>query len=142
MKLKFKKLNPEAAIPSFAHAGDSGMDVSACETVVVKARSFALIKTGIAAIIPPGYEIQVRPRSGLQCKHGIVGAWGTVDEGYRGDIGVALYNHTDEDYVVSKGARIAQLVLAPVVRPEIEETDDLGEATERGSSGFGSTGVM
>lgn len=141
MILKFKKLNPEATIPSFAHAGDSGMDVSACETVVVKARSFALIKTGIAAIIPPGYEIQVRPRSGLQCKHGIVGAWGTVDEGYRGDIGVALYNHTDEDYVVPKGARIAQLVLAPVVRPEIEETNDLGEATERGSSGFGSTGA-
>ena len=140
IKLKFKKLTETAKLPAYAHAGDSGMDICADDDVRIPSHTFAKISTGIAAVIPNGYEIQVRPRSGMQCVKGVVGAWGTVDEGYRGEIGVALYNHSDSPYVVKRGDRIAQLVLAPVVRADIEETDDLGEATERGTNGFGSTG--
>ena len=140
IKLKFKRLTNTAKLPAYAHEGDSGMDICADETVSILPNSFAKIHTSIAAVIPEGYEIQVRPRSGMQCVKGIVGAWGTVDEGYRGEIGVALYNHSNEVYTVNRGDRIAQLVLAPVVRADIEETDDLGEDTERGTGGFGSTG--
>lgn len=140
IKLKFKRLTDSAKLPVYAHAGDSGMDICADENVQILPHSYAKIHTSIAAVIPDGYEIQVRPRSGMQCVKGIVGAWGTVDAGYRGEIGVALYNHTDDCYIVNRGDRIAQLVLAPVVRVDIEETDDLGEQTERGSNGFGSTG--
>lgn len=139
MKLKFKKLTETAKLPSYAYAGDSGMDICADENVQILPRSFAKIHTGIAAVIPDGYEIQVRPRSGLASK-GVVAAFGTVDSDYRGEIGVSLYNHTDGNVIIVKGNRIAQLVLAPVVRAEIEETDNLGEATERGANGFGSTG--
>ena len=141
IKLKFKRLTDTAVLPRYAHAGDSGMDICADEVLQILPHSFAKIRTGIAAVIPDGYEIQVRPRSGMQCIKGIVGAWGTVDTKYRGEIGVALYNHTDDCYIVNHGDRIAQLVLAPVVRADIEETDDLGEQTERGTDGFGSTGV-
>jgi len=139
MKLKFKKLDPNAVIPNYAHEGDSGMDVTTIDNVTIKPHSFVKVHTGLAAVIPEGYEIQVRPRSGLQSKYGIVGAWGTVDSGYRGEIGIALYNHNDDPYYVYAGDRVAQLVLAPVVRAEIEETCSL-DATERGSDGFGSTG--
>lgn len=140
IKLKFKKLTATAKLPAYAHAGDSGMDICADESMFIHPHSFAKIHTGVSAVIPDGYELQVRPRSGMQCVKGIVGAWGTVDSQYRGEIGVALYNHTDESYIVHRGDRIAQLVLAPVVRADIEETDDLGEDTERGTNGFGSTG--
>lgn len=140
IKLKFKKLTETARIPSYAHDGDSGMDICSDEDVMVHAHTFKKIRTGIAAIIPEGYELQVRPRSGLAAKQGVRTVFGTVDSGYRGDIGVTLftcYNGIE----VHKGDRIAQLVLAPVVRADIEETDDLGEDTERGTDGFGSTGV-
>lgn len=145
--LKFKRLSPLAKLPQFAHASDSGMDISSVEDVEIPPRAFALIKTGIAVEIPKderggacAYEIQVRPRSGLQCKKGINFGIGTIDEGYRGEIGVPLYNNTDEVYKVSVGDRVAQLVLCPILRPLIVETkSDLGE-TDRGTEGFGSTG--
>lgn len=139
IKLKFKKLTQTAKLPSYAHAGDSGMDICADEDVILRPLMFPKISTGISAVIPDGYELQVRPRSGLASR-GVVAAFGTVDSGYRGEICVALYNYTDGNVVVTKGDRIAQLVLAPVVCADIEETDDLGEATERGCNGFGSTG--
>ena len=140
MKLRFKRLTDTAKIPAYAHDGDSGMDICADETVSIVPGNFKLIKTGVAAIIPCGYELQVRPRSGLQCKRGIVGGWGTVDEGYRGEIGVVLYNFSSDTYNVVKGERVAQLVLAPVCHADIEETNDLGCMTERGTNGFGSSG--
>lgn len=141
MKIKFKKLSKAAVVPKYAHAGDSGMDICSTDDVTIMPHSFSKIHTGIAAVIPDGYEIQVRPRSGMQCVKGIVGAWGTVDTFYRGEIGVALYNHTDDPYSVHAGDRIAQLVLAPVVRAEIEEVSEIDTNTERGVGGFGSTGV-
>ena len=140
MKLKFRLLNENAKLPCYKHDGDSGMDVYSAENISIPPHGFAKIRTGIAAEIPPGHELQVRPRSGMQCVKGIVGAWGTVDEGYRGEICAALYNHTDSVYSVYKGDRIAQLVLAPVTRAEIEQIDKLDTNTERGTDGFGSTG--
>ena len=140
MKLKFKRLDKLTQIPSYSHSDDSGMDIRSNETVVLLPRTCKKIHTGIAAVIPSGYELQVRPRSGM-CSRGIVAAWGTVDEGYRGEICVTLYNHTDANQFISTGDRIAQLVLAPVVHAEIEETESLGVDTERGENGFGSTGA-
>lgn len=140
MKLKFKRLTSAAIMPKFAHATDSGMDIYSVECRKIFPGSGELFATGIAAEIPNGYELQVRPRSGLQCKHGIVGGFGTIDEGYRGEIRVVLFNFSNEVYTVNMGERIAQLVLAPVVRPEIEETTELSTDTDRGIFGFGSTG--
>ena len=142
IKLKFKRLTNTAKLPTYAHAGDSGMDICADEEVLIlhhPYHSYAKIHTGIAAVIPDGFELQVRPRSGMAAR-GVFAAWGTVDEGYRGEICVTLYNHSDKPHLVRTGDRIAQLILAPVVRADIEETDDLGENTERGTNGFGSTG--
>lgn len=140
MKLLFKKLTPSATIPSYMHEGDSGMDVHSIETRSIGHEGcIHVFRTGIGAVIPEGYELQVRPRSGLACKHGVVAVLGTVDQGYRGEILVALQNNGHEHYLVKAGDRIAQLVLAPVARADIGETDDLGE-TERGADGFGSTG--
>ena len=140
MTIAFKRLCEGAVIPSRAHEGDSGMDLCAAETYsIARNGGRHTFHTGIAAEIPPGHELQVRPRSGLACKHGVVAVLGTVDQGYRGEILVALQNNGHEHYLVKAGDRIAQLVLAPVARADIGETDHLGE-TERGADGFGSTG--
>lgn len=141
IKIKFKKLTPTAQLPRYAHEGDSGMDICADETVGLTSMDYSVISTGIAAVIPNGYELQVRPRSGLAAKNAVVAAFGTVDTGYRGEIKVTLFNHGWNRYTVNRGDRIAQLVLAPVVRADIEETDDICEETDRGTNGFGSTGV-
>lgn len=141
MKLKFKRLTSAAIIPHFAHPSDSGMDICSTECKNIHPGDFERIATGIAAEIPHGYELQVRPRSGLQHKHGIICGFGTIDEGYRGEICVVLYNLSKETYNVKIGDRIAQLVLAPIARPEIEETLELSTDTDRGIDGFGSTGV-
>lgn len=140
MKLKFKKLVENAVLPRYAKAGDSGMDICSAENVTVHQGGFKLIRSGIAAEIPDGYEIQVRPRSGLAAKNGVVTAFGTVDSGYRGDIGIILFNHGNAPLHVAAGDRIAQLVVQKVERVEVEEVAELG-VTERGADGFGSTGV-
>lgn len=141
MRLQFFKTNPKGIIPSYAHEGDSGMDISATDSWTIPPHEFRKIGTGIGAVIPKGHEIQVRPRSGMSAKHGVVCSFGTVDEQYRGEIGVTLYNHGDQAYLVKCGDRVAQLVLVPVIRAEIEEVDRavVGE-TDRGTNGFGSTG--
>lgn len=151
--VKFKKLHPDAVIPKYAHEGDAGMDISSLEEVTLHRGTPTLVRTGIAAEIPEGYELQVRPRSGLASRGVTVwNAPGTVDSGYRGEIRVLLmYLHNEcielndglypkEYKTIGKGARIAQLVLAPVTRALPVETDEL-TATERGTRGFGSTGT-
>lgn len=138
MKIKFNPTDIQATIPKYAHDGDSGMDIASCEGVVIPPNYHVKIDTGIRAEIPEGYELQVRPRSGLSSR-GIVAMFGTVDCGYRGEIGVTLYNFTAEPYTVSVGDRIAQLVLAPVIRAEIEQGMVFNN-TSRGANGFGSTG--
>ena len=142
MILRFKRIHPEAVMPAYAHASDAGMDVRSVADLVIPPGGRALVPTGLVAIIPPMYEIQVRPRSGLALKHGVtvLNTPGTIDSGYRGEIGVILANFGDKDFSVAKGDKVAQLVFAPVVQPEIEETDTIDE-TDRGAGGFGSTGV-
>ncbi|USA39576.1 dUTP diphosphatase [Pelagerythrobacter marinus] len=128
-------------LPRYATQGAAGMDVVAAEDVTLPPGARHAVATGLALAIPPGYEIQVRPRSGLALKHGISvpNAPGTIDSDYRGELKVILVNHGSEAFAIARGERVAQLVLAPVTRAGWEEVDDLDE-TARGAGGFGSTG--
>ena len=129
-------------LPSYETAGSAGMDVRAAEELVIAPGQRGLVGTGLAFAIPQGYEIQVRPRSGLALKKGISipNSPGTIDSDYRGELKVILLNHGDEDFVIERGDWIAQIVVAPVQRGILLEVADLDE-TQRGSGGFGSTGV-
>ena len=133
-------------LPSYATEEAAGMDVRAAvaadrELIVLPGRR-VLVPTGFVMEIPDGYEVQVRPRSGLALKHGItcLNTPGTIDSDYRGEVKVLLINLGDEEFAVTRGMRIAQLVVAPVVRPRLEERSHLGE-TARATGGFGSTGA-
>lgn len=139
--LKVKKLNKEAIIPNFAHKGDAGMDLYSIEKVIIPSGESRLIKTGISIQLPSMTEAQVRPRSGMALKHSItvLNTPGTIDEGYRGEIGVILINHSKEDFLVTKHMKIAQMVVKPIYDIDIVEVDNLNE-TDRGEGGFGSTG--
>ena len=130
-------------LPSYATAGAAGMDLMAAvgDPVTVGPGERALIPTGLTIALPPGYELQIRPRSGLALRHGITlpNTPGTIDEDYRGEIGVIILNTGSEAFVIQRGARIAQAVLAPVSRAAWREVESL-DATERAAGGFGSTG--
>ena len=142
MTLRFKKVHPDAVLPSYAHPSDAGMDVRSVEDMVLAPGRRALVHTGLVMLLPPGYEAQVRPRSGLALKSGVtvLNTPGTIDSGYRGEVGVILVNLGDADFQVRRGDKVAQLVIAPVTQPEIAETDAVDE-TDRGVGGFGSTGA-
>ncbi|MDY4607049.1 dUTP diphosphatase [Clostridium tertium] len=141
LKLKVQKIHNEAIIPNYAHKGDAGLDLYSVEEVKINPSETALIKTGIKIELPPQTEAQVRPRSGLALKHGItvLNTPGTIDEGYRGEVGVVLINHGRETFIVEKGMKIAQMVVKPVWYVEVNEVEELSE-TERAEGGFGSTG--
>lgn len=128
-------------LPAYATAGAAGMDVLAAEDVVLAPGARHAVATGLAFAIPPGFEIQVRPRSGLALKHGITvpNTPGTIDSDYRGELKVILINHGAEAFDVRRGDRIAQLVVAPVTQATWLKVDEL-DHTERGEGGFGSTG--
>jgi dUTP pyrophosphatase len=128
-------------LPEYATEGAAGMDVLAAEDVTLSPGGRHAVATGLALAIPPGYEIQVRPRSGLALKHGITvpNTPGTIDSDYRGELKVILINHGATDFAIRRGDRIAQLVLAPVVRASWLKVDELDDTT-RGEGGFGSTG--
>ncbi len=128
-------------LPAYATAGAAGMDVVAAEDLVLAPGARHAVATGFAIAIPPGYEVQVRPRSGLALKHGVtcLNTPGTIDEDYRGEVKVILANLGDQPFTIVRGERIAQLVPAPVQRALFEEVAVLDE-TDRGSGGFGSTG--
>lgn len=129
-------------LPSYETGGSAGMDVRASEATVIAPGKRGLVGTGFAFAIPEGYEVQVRPRSGLALKKGIsvLNTPGTIDSDYRGEIKVILANLGDEDFVVERGDRIAQIVVAPVQRGNLIEVTELNE-TVRGAGGFGSTGI-
>lgn len=129
------------ALPAYATAGAAGMDVLAAADVTLAPGARHAVPTGLAVAIPDGFEIQVRPRSGLALKHGISipNTPGTVDSDYRGELKVILINHGAEPFAIARGDRVAQLVLAPVAHAVWDETADLDE-TARGAGGFGSTG--
>ena len=128
-------------LPAYATDGAAGMDIVAAEDVTLAPGARHAVATGLAVAIPPGYEIQVRPRSGLALKHGITvpNTPGTIDSDYRGELKAILINHGSEAFEIRRGDRVAQLVLAPVTRAAWEEVDTL-DATARGAGGFGSTG--
>jgi deoxyuridine 5'-triphosphate nucleotidohydrolase len=136
--------NQDLPLPGYATDGAAGMDLLAAvtEPVVVAPGQRVLIPTGLAIALPPGYELQVRPRSGLALRHGIVlpNSPGTIDEDYRGEIQVIVLNTGTEPFRVERGTRIAQAVLAPVVRASWQEVADL-DVTTRNAGGFGSTGL-
>lgn len=142
MKVKFKRLSPHAIIPSQQHAYDAGYDVTSVEDKIIPAGKWALIKTGLAVELPVEMELQVRSRSGLAFKKGVfcLNAPGTVDAGYRNEIGVILANFGEEDFQINVGDRIAQFIFQTPKHPDISEVEELGES-DRGLGGFGSTGL-
>jgi dUTP pyrophosphatase len=143
VKVEVKRLRHGEGLPlpAYATAGAAGMDVVSAEDVTLAPGARHPVATGLAMAIPPGYEIQVRPRSGLALKHGISvpNTPGTIDSDYRGELKVILINLGSEPFVIARGDRVAQLVLAPVVQATWEEVAEL-DATTRGAGGFGSTG--
>ena len=142
MTLPFKRVHPDAVLPAYAHPSDAGMDLRSVASLVIEPGKRALVPTGLVVQLPPLYEAQVRPRSGLALKHGVtvLNTPGTIDSGYRGEIGVILANFGEAPFTVGVGDKIAQLVIAPVTQPAVVETAEV-EETDRGAGGFGSTGV-
>ncbi len=139
--IKIKKLHENAIIPSYQTNEAAGFDLHSIDELIIKAGERALVKTGFAIALPSGYELQVRPRSGLALKNGItvLNSPGTVDSDYRGEIMVILINHSNEDFAIKQGDRIAQGVVQAVLQARFEEVNELDD-TQRGSGGFGSTG--
>jgi dUTP pyrophosphatase len=167
VNVKIKRLHPDAVIPKYAHEFDAGFDLVAVEDVIIEPGETKLVRTGLAISLPPGYELQVRPRSGISLRTKLRVVLGTVDAGYRGEIGVIVDNIASKDglltaypykidgvldepmknevfpqgtYIIRKGDRIAQAVIKPVEQAHFVEVDELDE-TGRGTGGFGSTGV-
>ena len=141
MKLRVRRLSPDAIIPAYAHPGDAGLDLHACENVALDPGVACLVSTGVAIELPEATEAQVRPRSGLALKHSVtvLNTPGTIDEGYRGEVGVVLINHGATTFHVTRGLRIAQLVVQKRWTVEVVQVDGLTDTT-RGTGGFGSTG--
>lgn len=147
-KLQFTWLIPieerDLPLPAYETEGSAGMDVrtAVTEDTVIKPGEIVLLPTGFAIAIPHGFEIQIRPRSGLAVRHGItlINSPGTIDSDYRGEVKIPLINHGKVPYTVTRGARIAQMILAPVTRAQFIEVDELN-STVRGTGGFGHTGV-
>ena len=140
--LKIKRLCALSKIPEYAHTTDSGMDLFSIEEALIKPGETKLIRTGIKIELPENTEAQIRPRSGLALKNSItvLNTPGTVDEGFRGEIGVILINHGREAFTVEPQMKIAQMVIQPIIRVRVVEVEDLSE-TDRNEGGFGSTGT-
>ena len=143
VRVLIKKLDPKVVIPSYKTKGASGMDLMAFvrEKIVIKPQTSALIPTGLSVAFSEDYEIQIRPRSGLAAKNNIsvLNTPGTIDSDYRGELKIIIFNHSKHDFVVNNNDRIAQMVLTPIAKMELEEANEL-PITLRGEGGFGSTG--
>ena len=143
VRVLIKKLNPKVTLPSYKTKGASGMDLMAFvkEKIVIKPQTSSLIPTGLSVAFSEDYEIQIRPRSGLAAKNNIsvLNTPGTIDSDYRGELKIIIFNHSNYDFVVNNNDRIAQMVLTPIVKMELEEANELPK-TLRGEGGFGSTG--
>ncbi len=143
VKILIKKTSKEVITPKYKTDGSSGVDLSAFldKEVIIKPNSSDLIPTGLQVAIPEEFEIQIRPRSGLAAKEsiGVLNSPGTIDSDYRGELKIILFNHSNKDFKINNGDRIAQMVLVPILKMEFEEVDSLPN-TVRGQGGFGSTG--
>ncbi len=142
VQVRVKRLTPDAKIPKAAKAGDVAFDLYSVIDHEIKQGERYAVPTGIAVEIPPGYEGQVRPRSGLALKEGItvLNTPGTIDSGYRGEVKTIMINHSDASFQITKGMRISQLAIRPVPKVTFIEVDELSD-TDRGDGGFGSTGI-
>jgi len=142
-KVLIKRLDPKVKLPAYKTEGASGMDLMAFinNTISLKPKTSTLVPTGLSVAFPKNFEIQIRPRSGLAAKNNVsvLNTPGTIDSDYRGEIKVIIFNHGNNDFIINNGDRIAQMILTPVEKMELEETNDLPE-TLRGEGGFGSTG--
>ena len=143
VKVLIKKLNPSVQLPSYKTDGASGMDLMAFikKPINLEPGKSCLVPTGLSVAFPQEYEIQIRPRSGLAAKNNIsvLNTPGTIDSDYRGEIKVILFNHSGDNFIIENNDRIAQMVLTPIIKMELEETNELPESI-RGEGGFGSTG--
>ena len=143
VKVLIKKLYPTVQLPSYKTNGASGMDLMACieKPIILEPGKSSLVPTGLSVAFPEKYEIQIRPRSGLAAKNNIsvLNTPGTIDSDYRGELKIILFNHGNENFMISNNDRIAQMVLTPTIKMELEETNELPE-TIRDKGGFGSTG--
>ena len=143
VKVLIKRLNSKVKLPEYKTSGSSGLDLMAFieNPIKIVPNTVKLIPTGLSIAIPEDLEIQIRPRSGLAVKSsiGVLNSPGTIDSDYRGELKIILFNHGNEDFIVNNNDRVAQMVLTPVIKMELEEVDQLPE-TIRGTGGFGSTG--
>ena len=143
IKVLIKKLNPSVQLPSYKTSGSSGMDLMANidKPINLQPGKSCLVSTGLSVAFPEGYEIQIRPRSGLAAKSSIsvLNTPGTIDSDYRGELKIILFNHGNENFVIENNDRVAQMILAPTIKMELEETKELPDSI-RGEGGFGSTG--
>jgi dUTP pyrophosphatase len=141
VKLLVKRLSPSAVMPAYAHPGDAGLDLCSAVAVSLEPGERKVVGTGWSIELPPHTEAQVRPRSGMALTHGItvLNTPGTIDHGYRGEVGVILINHGASRFEIHPGMKIAQMIIAPVVTVAVEEAPELS-TTGRGQGGFGSTG--
>ena len=143
VRVLIKKLDPKVTLPSYKTKGASGMDLMAFvkEEIVIKPQTSALIPTGLSVAFSEDYEIQIRPRSGLAAKNNIsvLNTPGTIDSDYRGELKIIIFNHSNHDFIVNNNDRVAQMVLTPIAKMELEEANELPK-TLRGEGGFGSTG--
>ncbi|MFA6888246.1 MAG: dUTP diphosphatase [Candidatus Woesearchaeota archaeon] len=142
MKVEIVKLDKTLPTPFYAHHGDAGMDLYSAVELVLNPGERAIVPTGLKIAIPYGFEVQIRPRSGLAAKHGIsiVNAPGTIDHQYRGELGIIMINHGKDPFPVKKGERVAQMIFNKIEFAYLEEVEELS-STERGLGGFGSTGT-
>ncbi|MFT4297966.1 MAG: dUTP diphosphatase [Candidatus Woesearchaeota archaeon] len=142
MNVKITKIKENAIIPKYAKPGDAGVDLCSTENYNLKPGERCLVSTGIKIALPDGYEAQVRPRSGLALKNGIsiVNTPGTIDSCYRGELGVIVINHGQEEFKIEQGMRIAQMIINKVEQAEFQEVEEL-DKTERGEGGFGHSGT-
>ena len=143
IRVLVKKLNPNVQLPSYKSAGASGMDLMAFidKPINLEPGKSCLIPTGLSVAFPKKYEIQIRPRSGLAAKNNIsvLNTPGTIDSDYRGELKIILYNHSKKNFIINKNDRVAQMVLTPIIKMELEETNEL-PVSVRDDGGFGSTG--
>ena len=143
VKVLIKKLNPSVQLPSYKTKGASGMDLMACvkKPINLEPGKSCLVPTGLSVAFSEEYEIQIRPRSGLAAKNkiSVLNTPGTIDSDYRGELKVILFNNGNENFLISNNDRVAQMVLTPIIKMELEETNELPESI-RGKGGFGSTG--
>lgn len=140
VKIKVKKLRPDAILPHYNHEGDAGMDLYAVEDVILWPNEPVAVPTGLSIELPKGYVSLIWDKSGFALKEGIKTMAGVIESNYRGEYKVVLINTTAQYYYIDKGDKIAQLLIQPVMRAEIEEVQELSETT-RGAGGFGSTGM-